>query len=139
MTETELEKSFQKSKQLLFFKAEDYSAEPPIISIVFDKSSDGIEAYEYLLKNLTKDEISLVFRIVDNEKISLTLIDKKESNVYNIDNLNFSKTEYDDFRNNGEFGKYCVFCISEIVENQVVFTLTEGTSPLMVSELNFSK
>ena len=138
MTETEFEKSFQKSKQLIFFKTEDYSIEPPVISIVFDKSSDGIEAYEYLLENLTKDEISLVFRVKSNEKISLTLIDKKKTNVYNIDNLNFNKTEYDDFRNNGEFGKYCVFCISEIIKNQVVLILTEGSSPLMVSELNFS-
>jgi hypothetical protein len=139
MTETEFEKSFQKSKQILFFKSEDYSIEPPVISIVFDKYTDGIEAYEYLLKNLTKDEISLVFRAISNTKINLTLIDKKESKVYNIDNLNFNKTEYDDFRNNGDFGKYCVFFISEIVKNQVVFMLTEGTSPLMVSELNFSQ
>lgn len=138
MTEIELEKSFQKAKQILFLKTENYSEELPVISIVFDKYSDGIDAYEYLFKNLAKGLVSLVFRVSSNKKVRVTLIDKKQSNVYNIGNLNFNKREYDDFRNNGEFGKQCVFCISEVVEDQVVFILTERTSLLMISELNFS-
>ncbi|MFV8357980.1 hypothetical protein ACNQGB_17570 [Flavobacterium sp. XS1P32] len=138
MTESEFEKSFQQSNRIIFFKTENYNVEPPVISIVFDNALNGINAYNYLVENLTKDELSLVFRIKNNEKLNLSLIDKKSSKIYNIDNLKFNKKEYDDFQENGKFGKYCIFCISEVINNQIIFKLNEGTSPLMVSELNFA-
>ena len=87
----------------------------------------------------TKDEISIVFRPTENEKINLTIVDNKNSKVFNIYDLDYSKTELTDFRQNGQFGKYCVFCISQIINNQLVLSSIVREKPLMVSELVFSE
>ena len=139
MTETEFEKSFQKAIKLLFLKTDDYSKEPPVIAIIFCNDDDGIESYRYLQNELTKEEISIVFRPTENEKINLTIVDNKNSKVFNIYDLDYSKTELSDFRQNGEFGKYCVFCISQINNNQLVLSSVVRENPLMVSELVFSE
>jgi hypothetical protein len=139
MTESEFEKSFQKSKKLVFYNSEDYKSEPPAVCIVFDDAKNGIEAYDYLRNNLTKDEICLTIRILTENTISITLIDKKNSKFFNIDNLNFDKSNYDDFRLNSKFGKYCMFCIAEIYSNQPVLFGVSELSPLLVSELIFSQ
>jgi hypothetical protein len=139
MTETEFEKSFHKAVKLLFLKTVDYSKEPPVIAIIFSNDKDGIESYKYLQNELTKDEISIVFRPTENEKINLTIVDNKNSKVFNIYDLNYSKNELSDFRQNGEFGKYCVFCISQIINNQLVLSSVVREKPLMVSELVFSE
>lgn len=139
MTETEFEKSFQKAVNLLFLKTVDYSKEPPVIAIIFSNDKDGIESYRYLQNELTKDEISIVFRPTEREKINLTIIDNKNSKVFNIYDLDYSKTELSDFRKNGQFGKYCVFCISQIINNQLVFSSIVRENPLMISELVFSE
>lgn len=139
MTETEFEKSFQKAVKLLFLKTLDYSKEPPVIAIIFSNDTDGIESYKYLQNELTKDEISIVFRPTEKEKINLTIVDNKNSNVFNIYDLDYSQTELSDFRQNGQFGKYCVFCISQIINNQLVLSSVVREKPLMVSELVFSE
>ena len=139
MTETEFEKSFQKAVKLLFLKTVDYSKEPPVIAIIFSNDTDGIESYKYLQNELTKDEISIVFRPTEKEKINLTIVDNKNSNVFNIYDLDYSQTELSDFRQNGQFGKYCVFCISQIINNQLVLSSVVREKPLMVSELVFSE
>jgi|GEM_PF-4284366 len=139
MTENEFEQSFQKAIKLTFFKSIDYSKEPPVIAIIFSNDKDGIESYQFLQNELTKDEISIVFRPNENEKMNLTIVDNKNSNVFNIYDLDYSKTELTDFRENGKFGKYCVFCISQIINNQLVLSSVVREKPLMVSELVFSE
>ncbi|MDM1465144.1 hypothetical protein [Myroides odoratimimus] len=139
MTETEFEKSFQKAIKLLFIKTVDYSKEPPVVSIIFSNDKDGIESYKYLQNVLTKDEISIVFRPAEREKMDLTIVDNKNSKVFNIYDLDYSKTELLDFRQNGKFGKYCIFCISQIINNQLVLSSVVREKPLMVSELVFSE
>lgn len=139
MTENEFEQSFEKAIKLSFFKSRDYSKEPPVISVIFSNENDGIKAYKFLQNELTKDEISVVFRPTENAKMNLSIIDNKNSNVFNIYNLDYSKAELNDFRKNGEFGKYCVFCISQIINNQLVLSSVVREKPLMVSELVFSE
>ncbi|WP_298503506.1 hypothetical protein [uncultured Maribacter sp.] len=139
MTENEFEQSFQKAIKLSFFKSRDYNKEPPVIAIIFSNDKDGIESYRFLQNELTKDEISIVFRPIENEKMNLTIVDNKNSKVFNISDLNYSKSELTDFRKNGEFGKYCVFCISQIINNQLILSSVVREKPLMVSELVFSK
>lgn len=139
MTETEFEKSFQKAIKLLFIKTVDYSKEPPVVSIIFSNDKDGIESYKYLQNVLTKDEISIVFRPAEREKMDLTIVDNKNLKVFNIYDLDYSKTELLDFRQNGKFGKYCIFCISQIINNQLVLSSVVREKPLMVSELVFSE
>ena len=139
MTETEFEQSFQKAIKLSFIKSYDYSKEPPVIAIIFSNENDGIKAYQFLQNEFTKDEISIVFRPTENEKINLTIVDNKNSKVLNIYDLDYSKTELTDFRQNGQFGKYCVFCISQIINNQLVLSSIVREKPLMVSELVFSE
>jgi hypothetical protein len=139
MTENEFEKSFQKAIKLSFFKTKDYSKEPPVIAIIFSNDKDGIESYKFLQNELTKDEISIVFRPNKNGKMNLSIVDNKNSKVFNIYDLDYSKPELNDFRQNGEFGKYSVFCISEIINNQMVLSSLVREKPLMVSELTFSE
>ena len=139
MTETEFEKSFDKAIKLSFSKTNDYSKEPPVIAIIFSNEKDGINGYQFLQNEFTKEEISIVFRLAENGKINLSIIDNKNSKVFNIYNLDYSKTEMADFRENGQFGKYCVFCISQIINNQLVLSSIVREKPLMVSELVFSE
>ncbi|MFC6096334.1 hypothetical protein ACFPVY_06710 [Flavobacterium qiangtangense] len=139
MTETEFEQSFQKATKLLFIKTIDYSKEPPVIAIIFSNDIDGIESYKFLQNEFTKDEISIVFRPTENEKMNLSIIDNKNSKVFNIYDLNYSKSELNDFRQNGEFGKYCVFCVSQIIDNQLILSSVVKEKPLMISGLVFSE
>lgn len=139
MTENVFEQSFQKAIKLSFFKSRDYKVEPPVIAIIFSNDKDGIESYQFLQNELTKDEISIVFRPTENGKMNLSIIDNKNSKVFNIYDLDYSKTELTDFRQNGEFGKYCVFCISQIINNQLVLSSLVKEKPLMISELVFSE
>lgn len=89
--------------KLSFFKSRDYSKEPPVIAIIFSNENDGIESYKFLQNELTKDEISIVFRPTENGKMNLSIVDNKNSKVFNIYDLRYSKTELTDFRKNGEF------------------------------------
>jgi hypothetical protein len=139
MTENEFEESFQKAIKLSFLKTIDYNKEPPVVSIIFSNDKDGVESYKFLQNYFTKDEISIVFRQTENNKMNLTIIDNKNSKVFNIYDLAYSKTELTDFRQNGKFGKYCVFCISQIINNQLVLSSIVRENPLMVSELVFSE
>ena len=139
MTENEFEESFQKAIKLSFLKSIDYSKEPPVIAIIFSNDKDGIESYKFLQNELTKDEISIVFRPKENKKMNLSIVDNKNSKVFNVYDLDYSKAELTDFRQTGEFGKYCVFCISQITNNQLVLSSIVREKPLMVSELVFSE
>lgn len=139
MTENEFEESFQKAIKISFIKSFDYSKEPPVIAIIFSNDRDGIESYKFLQNELTKDEINIVFRPSENEKMNLSIIDNKNSKVFNIYDLNYSKIELNDFRQTGEFGKYCVFCVSQIINNQLVFSSIVREKPLMASGLVFSE
>lgn len=139
MTENEFEKSFQKATKLVFLKTIDYSKEPPVIAIIFSNSSDGIESYKFLQNEFTKDEISIVFRPTESAKMNLSIIDNKNSKVFNIYDLNYSKSELNDFRKNGEFGKYCVFCVAQIMDNQLILSSVVREKPLMISGLVFSE
>jgi hypothetical protein len=139
MTETEFEKSFQKAVKLSFLKTNDYSKEPPVIAIIFSDDNEAVISYRFLQNELTKDEISIVFRPTENDKLNLTIIDNKNAKVFNIYDLVYSKTELADFRENGEFGKYYVFCISKIINNQLVLSSIVRENPLMVSELVFTE
>lgn len=139
MTSIEFEKSFEKAKEIRFFKTVDYSIEPPVIAIIFENENDGVESYKFLQNNLTKDEISLVFRFENDTEISISIIDKKSTNVFNISNLKYSKNDLNDFRENGKFGKYCVLCISQIINNQLIISSVVKEKPLMVSEVIFSE
>ena len=73
MTENEFEQSFEKAIKLSFFKSRDYSKEPPVISVIFSNENDGIKAYKFLQNELTKDEISVVFRPTENAKMNLSI------------------------------------------------------------------
>lgn len=139
MNSSKFEKSFENAKQIVFFKTENYNIEPPVISIIFENQTDGIEAYQFLQNNLTKDEICLTFHLKNDSEINMTIIDKKNSNFFNINNLKFSLINLIDFRKNSEFGKYCVFCISQLINNQMVLSKIVIEKPLMVSELIFSE
>ena len=139
MSENEFEESFQRAIKVSFFKTKDYSIEPPVIAIIFSNDKDGIEPYQFLQNQLTKDEINIVFRQTENEKINLTIVDNKNSKVFNIYNLAYSKSQLKDFRENGEFGKYCVFCISQIINNQLVLSAVVKAKPLMISKLIFTE
>ena len=139
MTENEFEQSFQKAIKLSFLKSRDYNIEPPIIAIIFSNDKDGIESYKFLQNAFTKDEINIVFRPNQNEKMNLSIVDSKNSKVFNIYDLDYSKPELTDFRQNGEFGKYCVFCIAQIINNQLVLSSLVKEKPLMVSDLVFSE
>lgn len=139
MTENEFEQSFQKAIKLRFIKTDNYSIEPPVIAIIFSNDKDGIESYKFLQNEFTKDEINIVFRPTQNEKMNLSIVDNKNSKVFNIYDLAYSKPELTDFRQNGEFGKYCVFCIAQIINNQLILSSVVREKPLMVSELVFSE
>jgi hypothetical protein len=139
MKENEFEEYFKNSLGLKFFKSKDYSMEPPLISIIFKDETESIKPYKYLYDNLTKDELALVFKIKNNNTITLSIIDKVNSKIFSIENLNYSKSELIDFKKNGKFGKYSMFAIGYNSNGQ--FTLSEKTksSPLLVSELVFSE
>ena len=139
MNENEFEQSFNKAIKLSFLKSRDYSKEPPVIAIIFSNDNDGIESYKFLQNKLTKDEISILFRPNKNKKMNLSIIDNKNSKVFNIYDLDYSKPELTDFRQNGEFGKYCVFCIAKIINNQLILSSVVREKPLLVSELVFSE
>ena len=139
MTETEFEKHFQKAIKISFLKSSDYNIEPPAVAIIFSNDKDGIEPYEFLQNNFTRDNTSIVFRPASNEKMNLSIIDNKSSKVFNIYDLNYSKAQLNDFRKSKEFGKYCVFCISQIINNQLVLSSVVRKNPFMVSELVFSE
>lgn len=139
MTSIEFEKTFEKAVEIRFLKTENYNIEPPIIAIIFENEIDGIEPYKFLQNNLTKDEISLVFRFQNGSKINMSIINKKNTDVFNISNLKFSNSNLKDFRKNGEFGKYCVFCISQIINNQLIISNIVKDNPLLVSEIIFSE
>ncbi|APY12166.1 hypothetical protein BWZ22_13445 [Seonamhaeicola sp. S2-3] len=139
MTENEFEQSFQKAIKIRFIKTDNYDIEPPVIAIIFSNDKDGIESYKFLQNKLTRDEINIVFRPTKNEKMNLSIVDNKNSKVFNIYDLDYSKSELTDFRQNGKFGKYCVFCIAQIINNQLILSSVVREKPLLVSELVFSE
>jgi hypothetical protein len=142
MNVIEFENLFQKTNQILFFGTENNPNEPLVISALFRNKTEAYEAYnayEFLKNNLTKDETCLLIRIVDDFHINLSFIDKKNSNIYNINNILYQESNLIKFKKEIDFGHSFVFLLMELVNDLPSGILKPGSSPLIINELIFDK
>lgn len=133
MKESEIEEIFQKSLAVAFYNA--IENEPAVVSLIFKKPNEGEEAYNYLKENLTKDEICLVLKPTTSEKIDLTFIDKKNSQVYNVKNISYQESNYNGFEINYH-EKYAIF-LTMFINNGKEVVSSECQSPMIINEVIF--
>lgn len=133
MKESEIEEIFQKSLAVAFYNA--IENEPAVVSLIFKIPNEGEKAYNYLKENLTKDEICLVLKPTTLEKINLTFIDKKNSQVYNIKNISYQEQNYNGFEINYE-EKYAVF-LTMFISNRKEIVSSECQEPMIINEVIF--
>jgi hypothetical protein len=142
MNVLEFERLFQKTNQILFIGSNGDINEPLVISALFRNKTEAYEAYdayEFLKDNLTKDEIHLLVRVVDDYHLSLSFIDKINSNVYNIDNILYQESNLIKFREEENIGYSFCFLIMELIEDFPAAVLKPGDFPLTIKELSFAK
>lgn len=140
----EFERLFQKTHQILFFGAKGNINEPMVISALFTNKTEAYEAYtayEFLVDNLTKDEIRLIVRIVNNQIMNLSFIDLTNSNVYNIDNILYNELGLNNFKNELKTNRSQSFSFSimELFDSLPSVVLKPGSFPLTIKELIFVK
>lgn len=135
MTELKIEEIFQKSLAVAFYNA--LEKEPAVVSLIFRRPNEGEEAYDFLKNNLTKDEICLVLKPVDSEKINLSFIDKKNSKVYNIKNITYQEPNFNGFLKSDK-DKYAIFLTMFVANGQEIVS-SECQSPMMINEIIFEK
>lgn len=140
MTEEQIEKSFQKSKGIYFWPTEDYNKSPSVIGLIFNQAVEGQDAYDYLRENLLSKDLTLLIRNIKESKFDLSFIDKANSKVFNIHNINYKNDNFLDFKQNGANEKYFVFVIMESINGQLVIRMTEGKpNPIMINKIGFEK
>ena len=142
MNVLEFERLFQKTNQILFIGSNGNPNEPLVVSALFrDKTEayEAYEAYEFLKDNLTKDEIHLLVRVIDDYHLSLSFIDKTNSNVYNINNILYQESNLIKFRKEENIGYSFCFLIMELIEDCPVGVLKPGNFHLTIKELSFAR
>ena len=133
MKESEIEKILQNALAVAFYEA--LENEPAVVSLIFKSPNEGQMPYDFLKNNLTKDEICLVIKPVDEEKLNLTFIDKKNSQVYNIQNIKYQKPNFEEFKSKYK-EKYALFLTMFLSKGQEVVS-SECQHPMLISEIIF--
>lgn len=91
----QIETSFKKSK-FIDFKA--IRNQPSIVTLIFDNETDGVKGYELLLNlRKTSDTITVIIKKKES-KVDLTIVLKETADAINIDNLNYSETQLNNFK-----------------------------------------
>jgi hypothetical protein len=135
MKESEIEEIFQKSLAVAFYDA--IENEPAVVSLIFKSQNEGEKGYNYLKQNLTKDEVCLILNPTIEEKIDLTFIDKKNSQIYNIKNITYQEPNFEGFKTNYK-EKYAVF-LTMFIGNGKMIVSSECQSPMIINEVIFGK
>lgn len=133
MKESEIEEIFQKSLAIAFYEAREN--EPAAISLIYRKLNEGEKAYTFLRDNLTKDEICLILKPVENEKINLSFIDKKNGQVYNVKDITYQELNFDSFQKKYN-EKYTLF-LNMFISNGEVIVSSECQFPMLINEVIF--
>lgn len=133
MKESEIEKILQNALAVAFYEA--LENEPAVVSLIFKSPNEGQMPYDFLRNNLTKDEVCLVIKPVDEEKLNLTFIDKKNSQVYNIKNIKYQKPNFEEFKSKYK-EKYALFLTMFLSKGQEVVS-SECQQPMLINEIIF--
>lgn len=133
MKESEIEKILQNALAVAFYEA--LENEPAVVSLIFKSPNEGQMPYDFLKNNLTKDEICLVIKPVDEEKLNLTFIDKKNSQVYNIKNIKYQKPNFEEFKSKYK-EIYALFLTMFLSKGQEVVS-SECQHPMLINEIIF--
>jgi len=135
MKESEIEEIFQRSLAIAFYNAREN--EPAAVSLIFRKANEGEQAYNFLKSNLTKDEICLILKPVNSEKLNLSFIDKKNGMVYNVKDITYQEPNFNGFKKSKK-DKYSVFLTMFIANGEEIVS-SECISPMMINEIIFEE
>lgn len=133
MKESEIEEIFQNALAVAFYDA--LENEPAVVSLIFKSPNEGQLPYDFFKNTLTKNEVCLVIKPVDEEKLNLTFIDKKNIHIYNIKNIKYQKTNFEGFKNKYK-EKYALFLTMFLSNGQEVVS-SECQHPMLINEIIF--
>ncbi|EJG03207.1 hypothetical protein [Flavobacterium sp. F52] len=133
MKESDIEEIFQEALAVAFYDA--IENEPAVVSLIFKTPNEAEKPYNFLKNKLSKDEVCLVLKPANDDKINLTFIDKKNNQVYNVENITYQEPNFEGFKKKYK-EKYCLFLTMFISAGEVVVS-SECQDPMLINEIIF--